>query len=423
MLWETDSIRYFNMVPQIVNFLSINRKKIVSIHSALKLSLILLFTVCVFDPGNLLLGLKMPLFILTWVIFLLDILLNYKTLYVSVRVISYLVLFIFIIPITSIIYYFVTNGDLIHYDGYLYFKTYLFLTVVLILFVSKIDLVKSTIIILTFLSLTIFVLYIKWYLTGFSLTYSLLKMGEKYLIVRFGIRDFLGLHMKMLYVETTPLLVFSVGYFAKRLYETRGLKRVLSGLLLVINMIAMFIGATRNNMFFSIITPLLVLYWYSRRKAFVFIAVAALMIIIVGSNWSAIQNMLSSKETSNGIKITFLDRYFDIFSNMPILIFGQGLGSYFHSSRGLVSNSELTYLEIVRRFGLILSTIIFVMLLSPLTILITKKYRDYHYIFLCYLFYLVISATNPLLMSSTGMLFLSIVLYKTFSLRYSQQGN
>jgi hypothetical protein len=155
----------------------------------------------------------------------------------------------------------------------------------------------------------------------------------------------------------------------------------------------------------------------------VFIAVAALMIIIVGSNWSAIQNMLSSKETSNGIKITFLDRYFDIFSNMPILIFGQGLGSYFHSSRGLVSNSELTYLEIVRRFGLILSTIIFVMLLSPLTILITKKYRDYHYIFLCYLFYLVISATNPLLMSSTGMLFLSIVLYKTFSLRYSQQGN
>ncbi|MFH1287432.1 MAG: hypothetical protein ABII25_01885, partial [bacterium] len=44
-----------------------------------------------------------------------------------------------------------------------------------------------------------------------------------------------------------------------------------------------------------------------------------------------------------------------------------------------------------------------------------KKYYGAHYVIIAYLFYLVMGISNPFIMSSSGMLLLSIVLYKIFS--------
>jgi hypothetical protein len=97
-------------------------------------------------------------------------------------------------------------------------------------------------------------------------------------------------------------------------------------------------------------------------------------------------------------------------------LFGQGLGaSFFSTAWGTrVTLTEVTYLEIIRNYGLILAPIFYLLILYPLRVLTDAGQRVDHYVFLAYAAYLYICSGNPLLLSSTGMLVLAIVLVKTF---------
>jgi len=382
---------------------------------SLKTVLILLIASCMFDPADKLLSLKVPFFILAWMLFMLGVIVRKGMVYVSLRATIYLVLFVFVIPLTSIFYYLVINGDTNYFDGYLYFKPYLFLTIVPILYSSKIDILKPTIMQINILSFATLALLAIGFFNVSLFTYFV-EIGSDNDITRIGTRNFGDTYFPMVYFESSPLIVFAIGYFAKMFNNSKGSKRILIGGLLLINMIAMFVGATRNNMIISILAPLVILYWYAKRKTLIVMIAFVFLAWLVISNFSIIQSMFDSKENSNELKLSFLGEYLRLFSNWDILLFGQGLGSYFNSStRGYVSNSELTYLELIRRFGAILSIFIFSMLLYPLSKLRLKRFHNEHYLFLSYFFYLIMSFSNPLLLSSTGMLLLSLVLVKTFS--------
>lgn len=381
---------------------------------SLKIVLTLLIASCVFDPADKLLRLKVPLFLLAWMLFILGLIVGKRMVYLSWKMVIYLILFIFVIPLTSIFYFIVTNGNTDYFDGYLYFKPYLFLTIVPILYISKINILNPAIVLITILSFATLALLAIGFLNVSLFTYFV-DIGTDYDITRTGLRNFGDIYFPMVYFESSPLIVFAIGYFAMKFSGTQRSNKTLLGGLLLINMIAMFVGATRNNMIISILSPLVVLHWYSKRKALILFIAFILLAIIVISNYSTIQSMFSSEEGSNELKLSFFGEYLHLFANWDVLLFGQGLGSYFNSTRGYVSNSELTYLELIRRFGAILSIIIFSMLLYPLSKLRVKKFHNEHYLFLSYFFYLIMCFTNPLLMSSTGMLLLSLVLVKTFS--------
>jgi hypothetical protein len=106
-----------------------------------------------------------------------------------------------------------------------------------------------------------------------------------------------------------------------------------------------------------------------------------------------------------------------LFSNPKTLIFGQGIGSYFHSSAlgTETSITELTYLEFIRNFGLTIALVYYALLLYPIAKLRNPIFRESHYLILAYFCYLVICVSNPLLVSSSGMLVLAIVICKIFS--------
>ena len=386
----------------------------VVLTNILRIVLILLIGACIFDPADQLLGLKMPLFVLGWIIFIFDIILNGKDVYVPLKMLLYLILFIFVIPLTSIAYYSLTNGDLIKYDGYIYFKPYLFLTVVFILYVSKMDLFKPTIIMISMLSILTIIIFITSIFSDSFVQFLYLSIGAVPLDI--GVRAYGGYAFPQIHFYTSPLILFAIGYYSLAVIDAKGSRRMLFGLFLAINVFAMFLGGTRNNIFVSVITPMLIACWYAKNKAIPISVILILSLIVFVNYIDLFVSMLDASETSNTYKLAFFEDYLNLFADSKILFFGQGLGSYFNTAmRGYVSVTELTYFEFVRRFGLILSFASFLLLLYPLSKLRLKQYHREHYIFISYVFYLVACFLQPLLMSSTGMLLFSLVLYKTFS--------
>lgn len=118
-------------------------------------------------------------------------------------------------------------------------------------------------------------------------------------------------------------------------------------------------------------------------------------------------------ESSNDVKFGHLVSYGVLFSNHPeYLLFGQGLGASFYSEgfRGMTMLTEWTYIEMLRKYGLVGAACIMTFVLYPFRVLLPRIQRDEVLGFsIAYLAYLLISGTNPLLLGSTGMLVLLMV--------------
>ena len=385
----------------------------------LRIILILLLVVCIFDPADKMFGLKVPLFIFAWLLFIFNIITNNQRVHVSLNLILYLMLFL-LIPLISITYYFFISNGYVNYDGYRCFKSYLFITITLIFYISEIDLIKPMVVIMSVLSiLTIMILIISYLNVNLSMNlYE--NVGHRYGIWSMGSKDFGRFILPdspQVFFHTAPLLVFAIAYFTMKVFYSTGATKILYGLLSAINIFAMFLGATKSNIVFSIMTPIFVALWYAKSRKYVLYAVAILVFILCIDNLEVLKNsVFNPNELSNLYKISFLKDYLSLFADVRVLLFGQGLGSFFKSTmRGFVSLTELTYFEFIRKFGLILSLILFALIFYPLSKLRFKKFHNLHYVFIAYLCYLMMSFSNPLLMSSSGMLLLSLVLHKTFS--------
>ena len=387
----------------------------------LKIVLILLVVACVFDPADKLLGLKMPLFVLAWILFLFGIALNHTNRCVSRGMVVYLILFL-LIPLISISHYFLTGGDSINYNGFQYLKSYLFITVTFILCIAKINLIKPTVVIITALSILALIIIIASRLNTLLVVSVIVDVGQRYGILSLGSRlwgasvfpDLPGV-----YFHTAELIILPVGYFTMKTIFSKGCKKIIYGLLLAINMVAMFVSATRNNIVACVLVPIFITLWYSKRRIFILSGIVILLSALYINHLDAIKESIESifrpGQLSNLKKISYFNDYLSLFSDAKVLWFGQGLGSYFHFTMGEYrSLTELTYFEFIRELGLILALPLFALLLYPLSKLRLKKYRSIHYLLIVYLFFLMMSFFNPLLISSSGMLLLSIVLYKVF---------
>jgi hypothetical protein len=210
------------------------------------------------------------------------------------------------------------------------------------------------------------------------------------------------------------MLVLGIAYFMKKWLDTG---RKLHLFLLMLNCAGMFLSGTRNNILLSVMTPVLVLFWYSKRKLLVASIAASVLMLVVLLNAGTIAAALDPKESSNDVKVQHLRDYREMLSSPGTLILGDGIGSRFYS-RGFAdytSISELTYLEIVREYGIMLSAVIAYLLLLPLSRLRDADASSSHYVFLAYACYLYVCMLNPLLFSSSGMIALSAVLYHFFN--------
>ncbi len=127
--------------------------------------------------------------------------------------------------------------------------------------------------------------------------------------------------------------------------------------------------------------------------------------------------LFNPREYSNSIKLALLEDYKHIFSDPVNLILGQGLGAYHYwEAKGKAFFiSELTYLEMIRNFGLLGALVMLGMLLVPIWYaFVMQKSLSQKALALGYGVYLIMCFSNPNLFSSMGILILSILLGKLY---------
>jgi uncharacterized membrane protein len=91
-----------------------------------------------------------------------------------------------------------------------------------------------------------------------------------------------------------------------------------------------------------------------------------------------------------------------------------GSGFYTIAKEELVYKTELTYLELLRMFGLIVTSFFLFLLYTPIYIFKKSKksinYNKYKYLYKAYIMYLLLEiVSNPLLIGSTGMIIMVVV--------------
>lgn len=368
-------------------------------------ALVLLVLASLFDPGNLLLNLKMPVFmILVGLSFGRDLVTGHRMAF-DRNALAYSMLFL-AIPLFSVLLYQVFSQGRQPYDGFQKLNTFLFLLLVPVILRDRVDILRIMTVCLTlqaFLTIGIFLAIsaVPLIKTG------LYVFGTGNGVFTFTQRTYASLTLNTVYFHTSSLMVIPLAYYADRWIRLP--RKGAPFLLWAAVFSAMFLSGSRNNILFSVFTTYLVVLAGSRRKE------AILSLGMIGAVLAAIlfrdvlQAMFNSEDYSNSVKISYLGDYGREFNRIWTLLFGMGLGSFFYVENlaDSFSITELTYLEILRNYGIVFGAAVMALLLYPLRRFFRPGHMPMRYLYIAYLMYLGISFTNPLFFSSSGILLLS----------------
>jgi hypothetical protein len=227
-------------------------------------------------------------------------------------------------------------------------------------------------------------------------------------VARIGLRHFGEVDVMMIYFATTPLVIIIVPYMMQLVFgEGAGsLKR--TGALLFLGMIlaAALFSAARALTAVLLLECFACFLFIHRRRLMLAAWSLALAGIIGALGLALVQRtaMLSFDEQSNSIKIAHFQSFADFIGDHPgVLLTGDGLGAAYYTHAPEVNQevyqTELTYLDTVRYFGLFGSLIFLGLLFLPLW---PPSGSGLEVIGLAS--YLMVAGNNPLLFNSTGML-------------------
>lgn len=392
-----------------------------TLRRVLSFVLILFLVSCVFDPADKLLGLKVQLFALCWFVTFILCATSREKCGIHLGLLVYTLLFI-LVPVLSIAWYWAVNGGE-PFKGFQLLKGYILVTLGPLLFVNRINLLPQLAAVLTILAVAIILVFL--IVLAVPDFYSVLHVfGNATGIVLVDNRDYgSGLVLLQIYFVTSPMLAISIAHYfqlARSSPHTRS--RIWFGVLTLINICAMMLAGSRNNIATAILLTLVLLFLSAKHKilsALVSIGFAALLLVLF---FDEILVLLDPAEISNSIKLSLLDDYGEFFGDPIGLLFGQGLGAYqYWAAKGSYFYiSELTYLELIRNFGAFGAMLMLGLLLFPLiyALFVNRAFGEKHVV-IGYAFYLVMCISNPNLFSSLGILILSVLLANIFLFDYT----
>lgn len=237
-------------------------------------------------------------------------------------------------------------------------------------------------------------------------TISVYTVGHELQIYTFTHRSYAGVLLPYVYYYTSPLLVLPACYWMRRAV-VRGASR-LPVILLAVVLGALFLSGTRAGIA-SAVVVLAVFVWHRSRRVFVGLAGLAVVVAVVALTQLHVTSALGTNTTSrsNSIKGDYLTQYGHLFSHLDGLVFGYGLGSCVLSPirSTCMTVTELTYLDLVRIFGLLGGLAYLALLVLPLW----RLARISSYLALPFLLYLMVAALDPYIFSTNGMLPLTAV--------------
>ena len=372
-----------------------------------KYSFVLLLIVTIVDPGNIIFNLKEFFFVLTFISGI--VILNFKFNY---WVIIGSLFFSIILPFLWFLIGLISNYSFSIEYGIMYLKSFIFFLLINICINPNVNyskLFSTTTLILIPIVLTIF--YFVFYLGDFGF---LLNFEETFTISRRAFGDFIL--DPVVFYKTSPLLIFGFSYLCNQLSEK---KTITSFFLALACLFVLIISGTRANIFSSFI--IIIFFFYQnffsksifKKISFWILSLTSLITFIIPF---VVFYFLDKDEESNSKKLSYIDSYLELWSNDVIsLIFGQGIGGGLNTAVGETKYLiEPTYFEIVRMFGLIGGCVFVLFLAIPIFLFIISKSNSFSkhntYLFLSYILYVIIEIpSNPLLISSTGMLVMVVV--------------
>ncbi|WP_394775111.1 hypothetical protein [Flavobacterium sp.] len=378
------------------------------IKSIINFVFAILVFILIIDPGDRIFHLKIPLFFLVLILWFF-----YKTSNTIFfrKDIAYIVFVFLMLPIISVVICFL-QGNFVNMEFALGFLKS-FSIIVLLFPIVDINIPTLKYLINNSLLLPIIVLsaYVIFLFIPDMIS-PIYSYTEEKDIAKFGYRNYYGFIVVMLYYRTTPLLVFPLAYFCNKF--TTGDKKVKSFLLACTVCFTLILSGTRANIVSALGILLYYIYIYYRNKKN-----KIQLILLISTVIFALITFIGSlsfdeKDESTEVKSGHFTSYVDLFNSHPeYLIWGQGLGSEFYSkgASNMTPQTELTYLDMIRFFGIPMMIILLVILFYPIYyIVMNYNVKEYKFLIIAYFTYLFIAGTNPLLVSSTGILVI-IVMY------------
>jgi hypothetical protein len=303
------------------------------------------------------------------------------------------------------------------------YKTYVMLF--LLLWINKLSLLGKMVfpaLIIVFTIITVYYL-ITFYPSAEQSIY--LFFSTKHNLMGISRRTFVGVDVLGIYYTSVALLVIPLALsLYKALFKVENKIKHYS--LSIIFFIALLFAGTRACMLSAIFLTFMMIIiriYNSRAGRFV---VPILICLVVISSYSIVHLLLNDKkDVSLQIKSGHLSSYKKLVMEHPlILILGEGAGSKFYSEGFAeeTAQTEWSYFELIRWFGLFGAAIIIFIYFLPLYVLYRKrKILPYSLpIRVGYLFYLFIAGTNPLLLWSNGLLALLVMYSYSFNPNYEQ---
>ena len=223
-------------------------------------------------------------------------------------------------------------------------------------------------------------------------------------------RSFLGIPFFGMYYKSIVALTFTLFILYYQISHKFSILRIVAILLLTF---AFLVSGTRATMLLPFAIIGMVVFFrikdLPRVKYFLYPALCVVGILFLG-----VVMMLATEksEASNVIKFAHLTSYANLFDENPwYFIFGQGPCTRFYSAGfgAAVTQTEWTYIELVRNYG-VFSLLILVVMFYPIYAVLKFPKTDFNIGILgSYVFYLFIAGTNPLFVSSTGMAVLLMI--------------
>lgn len=212
-------------------------------------------------------------------------------------------------------------------------------------------------------------------------------------------RNFLGYTINGLYFKAGSLIIFS---FIYNLYQYQGPLKILYSVSLFLSLM---VAGSRTPMLVQALILLVYLYdkniigkFLTRMSAMVLVGMLVMVTYLLATQ---------EGEKSNEVKYENYDSYIDNIDEKGHLIWGAGLGSEFYAKgRGLkLSYSELSYLDIIRMYGFPVGLYFIFLFFAPCFWLWKYFQQSLFLKRFCwgYVFFLILSGTNPTLLGSVGL--------------------
>lgn len=250
-------------------------------------------------------------------------------------------------------------------------------------------------------------------------------MGKHNDTIMMSNRVILGFRIFCMYPKSTVAFLPVFGYLVYK-SMTRSKNRIWNILLMLVLLHMFVISGTRSSVLFPVLLVGVMVFVYCRNGRYlryvVYPAVAAFVVLFFAV---LAMLLLETDEPSNLVKYAHLTSYKELFETNPqYLLMGQGPCTEFYSMgfRKMTLQTEWTYVELIRNYGIMCLPILYVILLPIYRLFRQAQRHDSALaIALAYIVYLIIAGTNPLLFSSTGMLVLLSAYSYTDRLKCSKE--